>query len=219
MSYIEEFRRRWQADGPQAFHDACAFVATLARRRVLGALQRHRFGHLGRGSVVEGPRLLTNPRFVHIGDDVLIRGGSRIEAIRYHGGERYEPRMQIGDRTTIEFDVHLACAESLWIGDDVLIAGGVYASDHDHDFRNEAETPLCAPLRVKPTVIGNRCWLGERAVITSGVELGDGCIVGAGAVVTRSFPAGSVIVGVPGRLLRVQPPVPNASEAESGFDE
>ena len=50
--------------------------------------------------------------------------------------------------------------------------------------------------------IGNGCWFGARAVVLRGVELGDFCVVGAGAVVTDSFAAGSVIAGVPARLLR-----------------
>ena len=49
--------------------------------------------------------------------------------------------------------------------------------------------------------IGNRCWIGAKAVILKDVELGDGCVVGAGAVVTKSFPAGSVIAGVPARAM------------------
>lgn len=49
--------------------------------------------------------------------------------------------------------------------------------------------------------LGNRCWIGAKAVILKDVELGDSCVVGAGAVVTKSFPAGSVIVGVPARIL------------------
>ncbi len=50
--------------------------------------------------------------------------------------------------------------------------------------------------------IGDGCWLGARATILKDVTLGDRCVVAAGAVVTRSFPAGSIIGGVPARLLK-----------------
>jgi maltose O-acetyltransferase len=50
--------------------------------------------------------------------------------------------------------------------------------------------------------IGNRCWIGAKAIILKDVELGDGCVVAAGAVVTRSFPSGSVIAGVPARPIQ-----------------
>ncbi|MDO4931779.1 MAG: DapH/DapD/GlmU-related protein [Prevotellaceae bacterium] len=41
--------------------------------------------------------------------------------------------------------------------------------------------------------MGNNCWIGTRCIILPGVEIGDNCIVGSGAVVTRSFPANSII--------------------------
>ena len=51
-------------------------------------------------------------------------------------------------------------------------------------------------------LIGNGCWIGAKAVILKDVTLGDCCVVAAGAVVTRSFPEGSVVAGVPARLLK-----------------
>lgn len=50
-------------------------------------------------------------------------------------------------------------------------------------------------------VIGDGCWIGEGACILKGVELGENCVVGANAVVTKSFPAGSVLGGVPARRI------------------
>ena len=52
------------------------------------------------------------------------------------------------------------------------------------------------------TRIGRNCFIGGRAMILPGVEIGDGCIVGAGAVVTKSVPPGSIVAGNPARILR-----------------
>jgi acetyltransferase-like isoleucine patch superfamily enzyme len=58
-----------------------------------------------------------------------------------------------------------------------------------------------------PLRLGARCWVGMNSVILPGVELGENTIVGAGAVVTRSFPEGHcVIAGNPARKLRDLPP-------------
>lgn len=53
-----------------------------------------------------------------------------------------------------------------------------------------------------PTRIGNDCWLGRRAMVLSGVTVGDGAIIGAGAVVARDVPPYAVVAGNPARLLR-----------------
>jgi len=52
------------------------------------------------------------------------------------------------------------------------------------------------------TRIGANCFIGGRSLILPGVEIGDGCVVGAGSVVTKSVPPGCVVVGNPARILR-----------------
>lgn len=52
------------------------------------------------------------------------------------------------------------------------------------------------------TRVGRNCFIGGRSMILPGVEIGDGCVVGAGAVVTKSVPPGCVVAGNPARILR-----------------
>ena len=52
----------------------------------------------------------------------------------------------------------------------------------------------------KPVRIGANSWLGTRVIVQPGVTIGDGVIVGSGAVVTRDVPAGHVAAGVPARV-------------------
>jgi lipopolysaccharide O-acetyltransferase len=89
------------------------------------------------------------------------------------------------------------------IGRNVLIAGNVYVTDHDHE-PLEPGRPKGSPrgLLSRPTRIDDDCWLGEGCKILKGVHLGRGCIVGANAVVTRSFEPYSILIGVPARAIR-----------------
>jgi acetyltransferase-like isoleucine patch superfamily enzyme len=90
----------------------------------------------------------------------------------------------------------------IWFGDYTQVGPNVVvvSANHDvHDLRKHIE---------KPVWIGNYCWLGASSTILPGVELGEFTIVGAGAVVTKSFPDGFVVIGGnPAKVIRKITPV------------
>jgi acetyltransferase-like isoleucine patch superfamily enzyme len=86
----------------------------------------------------------------------------------------------------------------IYIGSGTWIAPnvGIITTNHDPAYPSRH-------LPARDVRIGNNCWIGMNAVLLPGVELADGTVVGAGAVVTRSFLEGScVIAGNPARLIR-----------------
>jgi acetyltransferase-like isoleucine patch superfamily enzyme len=174
----------------------------------------HRFEHFGWGTTLGRRQLAGGLDRVRLGAHVQIGPLWRLEALGTFHGAHHEGRIEIGDWTAAEIGLHVAAAREVVIGRDVLIASWVFITDHDHGIAG-ARPPRHAPLDPpRPVRIGDGCWLGERAIVLPGVELGPRCVVGAGAVVTRSFPAGSVIAGVPGRILRtIEPAQDDAATA------
>jgi acetyltransferase-like isoleucine patch superfamily enzyme len=109
-------------------------------------------------------------------------------------------RIRIGSGNYFNRNLMIDACGLVEIGDDNMFGPDVYITDSNHTYGMEI-SPKQAAMKIGRVKIGNRCWIGAKAVILKDVELGDGCVVGAGTVVTRSFPADSVIAGVPARLL------------------
>jgi acetyltransferase-like isoleucine patch superfamily enzyme len=87
------------------------------------------------------------------------------------------------------------------LGDNVYITAGVQFITHDGGTlilrKDHPDLEWTAPI-----TIGNDVYIGLRAVIMPGVNIGNRCIIGTGAVVTKDIPDNSVAVGVPARVIR-----------------
>lgn len=91
-----------------------------------------------------------------------------------------------------------AMDSSIVIGKGTWIASGVGIIASNHDIRNPDERQ-----HGQPVILGEKCWIGMNAVILPGVSLGPHTVVGAGAVVTKSFPEGyCVIAGNPAKFIK-----------------
>lgn len=145
-------------------------------------------------------RLIRLPWFVRI-QGRLILGASfcagRCLRLDIHPGGVCE----IGENVKVNDNCQIACGGHLTIGSNTLIASKVFITDHDHSL----VPSRFDHLNISDTHIGSGCWIGNNCSILKGVHLGDNCIVGAGSVVTHSFSSGSMIAGVPARLIRRLP--------------
>ena len=110
-------------------------------------------------------------------------------------------RIKIGSGNYFNRNFMIDACGYVEIGDRNMFGPDVYITDANHQFGGGA-APHTLPMDIGKVKIGNHCWIGAGAIILKNVELSDGCVVGAGSVVTKSFPAGSVIAGVPAKSIR-----------------
>lgn len=110
-------------------------------------------------------------------------------------------RVQIGDYTFVGRGAEIDVTQRVVIGRHVLIAPGVFITDHNHDFSDSGliQEQGCT---ARPVTIEDDVWLGTRCVILPGVTIGRGAVVGAGAVVVHDVAEDTVVAGVPARFLR-----------------
>lgn len=112
-------------------------------------------------------------------------------------------RISIGSRTKIGARCFLWAGDStgrIVIGEDCRLGPEVFVTASDYGVE-PGRLFTEQPRREADIVIGNGVWLAARVLVTAGLTIGDGCVVGAGAVVTRSLPPNSIAVGVPAKVV------------------
>lgn len=127
------------------------------------------------------------------GDNVAILEGVYLKNIEH---------MRFGNNVSIHTMTYIEGAGGIYIGNDVSIANGVSIISTEHNYAD-----LSIPIKdqgIKKDVIriANDVWIGSRAIILSGTDIGRGCIVGAGAVVTKNLKEYSIYAGVPAKFIK-----------------
>jgi acetyltransferase-like isoleucine patch superfamily enzyme len=174
------------------------------------------FANAPSGFEMRWPRSIVHPERMTIGDDVKLGPNSELKCnTRYPGGwmrhptgahvaQTFDPTLTIGDRVTATEALHVIAFDSVVIEDDVMFAANVFVADGTH-----AYDTVAVPYKYQgvgtpsPIRIGRGAWIGQNAVITPGVTIGEMAIVGANSVVTRDVPARTIVGGVPARVVKV----------------
>jgi acetyltransferase-like isoleucine patch superfamily enzyme len=131
-------------------------------------------------------------RWVHLGDD---------NRLRCHEGS-----LRVGDKCVFGRDNTVNCHLDIEFGPGTIVSDWVYVCDFDHVTR-DLDLPIKDQGIVKaPVRIGPGSWIGAKATVLRGAELGRGSVVGAHAVVRGTSPDYSVLVGVPARVVKTRRP-------------
>ncbi len=149
---------------------------------------------VGRYVRVSGRPFISNAGSLTVGERVLIESTTvRCELITYVGGT-----LEIGPRTYINYGCSISAHKLVRVGADCHL--GPYTNMIDNAYHDLDDHSVTPPSR--PIIVGDNVWIGTRAIILPGVTIGDGAVIGAGAVVTKDVPARSIAAGNPARVLR-----------------
>lgn len=103
--------------------------------------------------------------------------------------------ISVGNGTYLNRRTEITCKSNVAIGEDCAISWDVLITDTDYHQFGDSDP-------VNPVKIGNRVWIGAKAIILKGVTIGDGAVIAAGSVVTKDVPAGTLAAGNPATIVR-----------------
>jgi acetyltransferase-like isoleucine patch superfamily enzyme len=181
--------------GEGAFVDAVV-VGYPVRAKILGDFKSldeiSEGSRIGAGSILRSGSVIYERAVlgsgVELGHNVLIREETVVgDGVRIGTGSIVEKAVRIGKNAWIQSMVYIpngtVIEEDVFIGPNAVITNDKYPPSK----------------RLDPVVIRRGAVIGANATLVAGVEIGEGAVVAAGAVVTRDVPPGAVVAGVPAR--------------------
>lgn len=133
-----------------------------------------------------------------IGDQVSLGTWARLAVAN-------KATMRIGNKVGVGPYNILNAFDDLTIGDETMLSPFVNINCADHGVVRGTVPMKEQKGNYGPVKIGSDCWIGATVVVLKGVTIGDGAVVGAGAVVTKDIPEYSIAVGVPAKVIGERP--------------
>lgn len=181
------------------FRRVFAFLTSFYRlfplKKRVRFLEKHRYM---RGKLGLGVRYaILKSVAVECGDNVGI----------FEGVHFIDPQhLRIGSNVSIHPMCYIDCGKNaengLIIGSDVSIAHGTTIMDTTHSYTDRTVNIKDQPLLTLRTEICDNVWIGAKATVLAGNTVREGCVIGAGTIVTKSTEPDCVYVGTPARLLK-----------------
>jgi acetyltransferase-like isoleucine patch superfamily enzyme len=191
---------------PTRFEDPLVYLGRAGRRIYSWWIRSvYPFARLGNKLTVYYPFRLDRREAgqISLGNNVTLGKDAWLNTL---GEASPEPKIVIGNNCNIGARDIFSAKNQICIEDDVMIATAVLIQDHHHAYED-----VSLPISLQGVTSGGRiriergCWIGQGVAITCNegeLVIGRNSVVGSNALVTRSFPANSVIIGNPARLAR-----------------
>lgn len=188
--------RKWlkESEGLKHLVDWLIMHPTETRPRLWVRLLAPLYQHRGKGSVIHhSVRMDTPPyRKFNLGKRSVIESFS---CINNAVGD-----VMIGDYTRV--GIHNTIIGPVTIGNHVNLAQGIVVTALNHNFNNSTLRIDEQGVSTNPVVIEDDVWVGANAVILPGVTIGKHSVVAAGAVVTKDVEEGSLVAGMPAKVIK-----------------
>ncbi len=145
---------------------------------------------------------------VDFGEGVVVQAFTNLYGCRIGDGSRVGPFVEIQRGAVVgarcKISSHSFVCAGVELGDEVFVGHGVVFTNDRYPRATTADGALRRDEDwvLERTIVRRRASIGSGAVVLCGLTIGEGAIVGAGAVVTRDVPDGAVVAGNPARVLR-----------------
>jgi lipopolysaccharide O-acetyltransferase len=156
--------------------------------------------------IIRFPIDIRGKRFIKVAKGLTTGRYCRIEA---YPQDKKSVVITLGNDVQINDFVHITAMESVYIGNNVLLASKIYISDCSHGFYDGNENdsspdinPIKRKYKTSAVKIEDNAWIGESVSILPGVTIGTNAIIGANSVVTKNVPSNCIAVGNPAKVIK-----------------
>lgn len=110
-------------------------------------------------------------------------------------------KLRLGNNVGIGIGAYITAGGGVTVGNYVGIGPGAKIWSVNHIYENPHTPWLLQGSETKPVVIGNDVWVAAGSIVKPGVTIGDGAIIAAGTVLSKSIPPFAIVAGNPGRIV------------------
>lgn len=147
---------------------------------------------------------ISNPKYISLMNNIIIGNNATLLAINSDLITKRHPNLKIGNNIYIGHNVSIHSMNSVVLEDNVVLSDNIYISDVSHGIKLDLEHSIMKQQweSLGGVKIGKGTFLGHGVKVLPNVEIGNNCIVAAGAIVTKSFEPYCILAGSPAKIIK-----------------